>query len=97
MADYVLTYDVNTTDRAGRRRLRRMARLCEDYGQRVQLSVFECTVDEMQLDALLARARGIMDTQKDSLRAYRLLGGRDKAVTSLGRDGYVDYSEPLLA
>ena len=97
MPDYVLTYDVNTTDKAGRRRLRRMARLCEDYGQRVQLSVFECSVDEMQLDALLARARNIIDAQQDSLRVYRLHGGRDKCVTTLGRDGFVDYTEPLLA
>lgn len=97
MADYVLTYDVNTEDRAGRRRLRRMARLCEDYGQRVQLSVFECSVDDRQLDALLARAREIIDAAQDSLRVYRLQGGRDKAVQTLGRDGYVDYTEPLLA
>lgn len=97
MADYVLTYDVNTEDRAGRRRLRRMARLCEDYGQRVQLSVFECSVDDRQLDALLARAREIIDAAQDSLRVYRLQGGRDKSVQTLGRDGYVDYAEPLLA
>lgn len=97
MADFVLTYDVNTEDRAGRRRLRRMARLCEDYGQRVQLSVFECTVDDMQLDGLLARAREIIDAAQDSLRVYRLQGGRDKAIRTLGRDGYVDYTQPLLA
>lgn len=97
MADYVLTYDVNTMDKAGRRRLRRMARLCEDYGQRVQLSVFECTVDEMQLDALLARARAIIDAQQDSLRVYRLHGGHERSVTTLGRDGFVDYTQPLMA
>jgi CRISPR-associated protein Cas2 len=84
-------------DRAGRRRLRRMARLCEDYGQRVQLSVFECSVDDMQLDALMARARAVIDANRDSLRVYRLQGGRDKAVRTLGRDGYVDYTQPLLA
>jgi len=51
----------------------------------------------MQLDALLARARNIIDGQQDSLRVYRLHGGRDKCVTTLGRDGFVDYTEPLLA
>lgn len=97
MADYVLTYDVNTQDRAGRRRLRRMAQLCEDYGQRVQLSVFECSVDELQLDALAARAAEIIDAKLDSLRIYHLHGGRGRAVRVLGRDGYIDYTDPLLA
>lgn len=96
MADYLLTYDVNTQDKAGRRRLRRMAQLCEDYGQRVQMSVFECRVDDVRLEALIARAQEIIDPSADSLRIYRLVGGRAGAVRVLGRDGYVDYDDPII-
>lgn len=96
MHHYVLCYDVNTETSAGRRRLRRIARLCSGYGQRVQLSVFECTVDEMQFDRLLEEAGRIIDTSADSLRAYRLHGERSKAVAVLGRDKYTDFTEPLI-
>ncbi len=92
----VVTYDVNTTTKAGRARLRKVAQVCQDYGQRVQLSVFECTVSEMKLDELLARLSGVIDTKADGVRVYRLPGGRDRLVTVIGRDGYVDFSGPLV-
>jgi len=92
----VVTYDVSTESRAGRRRLRRVAKICEDYGQRVQLSVFECSVDNMQLDAMTTALKREIDPQQDSLRIYRLHGQRNFAVTSLGRDDYRDFSGETL-
>jgi len=68
----LVSYDVNTQDVAGRRRLRRIARHCENWGQRVQFSVFECVVDPAQWVALRATLLECMDTEKDSLRFYFL-------------------------
>jgi len=70
---YVLiTYDVSTTTPAGKARLRKAAKTCLDYGQRVQNSVFECKVDPAQLVALKARLIGLIDPATDSLRFYYL-------------------------
>src|SRR3546814_12107882 len=68
----LVTYDVNTQDSGGRRRLRRVARACLDLGQRVQNSVFECEVDPAQWTKLRARLLDEIDETKDSLRFYRL-------------------------
>ncbi|MBI1195646.1 MAG: CRISPR-associated endonuclease Cas2 [Gammaproteobacteria bacterium] len=92
----VVTYDVNTETKAGRRRLRRVAKICEDYGQRVQFSVFECSVDDMQMDAMLAALTCEIDKELDSLRIYRLHGVRHGAVRTLGKDVYRDFSDPLV-
>lgn len=94
--DILISYDVNTTSPAGRRRLRRVAQTCENYGQRVQLSVFECTLTEMQRDALLAELAKIIDKSLDSIRCYRMTGGRDRAATIIGRDSYIDFTAPLM-
>jgi CRISPR-associated protein Cas2 len=96
MASYVVTYDVRTDTAAGRRRLRQIAKLCEDYGQRVQFSVFECQLDEMQLELLLAAAAKIIDAAADSLRAYRLHGARAGAVRTIGRENWIDFCAPLV-
>lgn len=70
---YVLiTYDVSTATPAGKARLRRTAKACLDYGQRVQNSVFECKVDPAQWVELKARLLGIIDPASDSLRFYHL-------------------------
>ncbi|TLS67630.1 CRISPR-associated endonuclease Cas2 [Mariprofundus erugo] len=92
----VVTYDVNTETKEGRRRLRRVAKICEDYGQRVQYSVFECSVEPMQMDAMLAALSDEINTELDSLRIYRLYGQRSGAVYTLGRDSYRDFSAPLV-
>ena len=68
----LITYDVNTEDAAGRRRLRQIARQCVNYGQRVQNSVFECMLDAAQCRLLQAKLLSIMDQEKDSLRFYYL-------------------------
>lgn len=68
----LITYDVNTEDTAGRRRLRQIAKQCVNYGQRVQNSVFECLLDAAQCKLLQAKLLDIMDAEKDSLRFYYL-------------------------
>ena len=68
----LITYDVNTEDAAGRRRLRQIAKQCVNYGQRVQNSVFECSLDAAQCRMLQAKLLDIMDAKKDSLRFYNL-------------------------
>ena len=68
----LITYDVNTEDAAGRRRLRQIAKQCVNYGQRVQCSVFECLLDAAQCRSLQGRLCDIMDKDKDSLRFYYL-------------------------
>jgi len=68
----LVSYDVSTKDEAGRRRLRRVARACEDFGQRVQNSVFECLVDPAQWVRLRARLLAEADAAQDSLRFYFL-------------------------
>ena len=68
----LVTYDVSTSSENGQRRLRRVAKICLDYGQRVQNSVFECLVDSAQLVELRARLLEAMELEHDSLRIYQL-------------------------
>ena len=92
----LVTYDVNTETKAGRRRLRQVATACKDYGQRVQYSVFECQVTEAQLEALRVRLLKTIDEEQDSLRIYRLRGPREEVVESHGLDSYVSFDDPLV-
>ena len=68
----LITYDVCTTDAAGRKRLRKIAKECVNYGQRVQNSVFECILDAAQCKLLQHKLVGLMDQEQDSLRFYYL-------------------------
>ncbi len=92
----LVSYDVTTDDAAGRRRLRKVAKVCVGFGQRVQKSVFECSVNEMQMEQLRDRLVECIDEKKDSLRIYRLVEPREKYVESFGRDAYVDFDGPLV-
>ncbi|WP_457651747.1 CRISPR-associated endonuclease Cas2 [Rhodocaloribacter sp.] len=94
--DLLITYDVETSTRAGRRRLRRVAKLCESYGQRVQYSVFECRLNQAQLETLEHRLVQEIDSEADSVRIYVLKGGREAAIWVYGRDDYRDFDEPLI-
>ena len=88
---YVLvTYDVATGDAGGVRRLRRVAKLCTQHGQRVQHSVFECLVDPGQYEALKHELERIIDPDKDSLRFYNLGRNWKGRVERLGRDETYD-------
>ena len=92
----LVSYDVSTRDDAGRRRLRRVARLCEDHGQRVQNSVFECLVDAAQWVVLRARLLSEADAGEDSLRFY-FLGTKWKLrVEHVGTKVAYDPEGPLI-
>ncbi len=80
----LVSYDVNTLDSQGRRRLRRIAKACEDYGTRVQYSVFECIVDPAQWVAFKNRLFKIMNEEVDSLRFYFLGSNWEKRVEHHG-------------
>lgn len=92
----LVTYDVNTQDGAGRRRVRRVARACLDVGQRVQNSVFECEVDPARWAALRARLVDEIDRDKDSLRFYSLGAGGRRRVEHVGARPVLDLSGPLV-
>ncbi len=92
----ILAYDVNTEDREGRRRLRRVAKVCKNYGQRVQKSVFECSVDQMQFEQLKRELISEIDKSCDNLRIYRLVGSRDCVIDSFGVDSFVNFDETLI-
>ena len=92
----LITYDVNTEDPAGRRRLRQIARQCVNYGQRVQNSVFECMLDAAQCKLLQAKLLSIMDQRKDSLRFYYLGRRYENKIEHFGaRQTYLP-EEPLI-
>ncbi len=80
----LITYDVNTEDAAGRRRLRQIAKQCVNYGQRVQNSVFECLLDAAQCRALQAKLVSLMDERQDSLRFYYLGNQYEKKIEHFG-------------
>ena len=92
----VVCYDVNTETRAGRRRLRRVAKVCESSGQRVQYSVFECRLDVMQLDALERRLLAEVDLSQDCLRLYRLPDTKGVEVREHGKFTAADFDDPLV-
>ena len=93
----LITYDVSTETREGRKRLRKVAQACKDFGQRVQKSVFECSVNQMQYEQLLRRLLATIEEKEDSLRVYRLIEPKEKHVEVYGIDHAVDFEEPLLA
>lgn len=80
----LITYDVNTENAAGRKRLRQIAKQCVNYGQRVQNSVFECLLDAAQCKSLQAKLCSIMDMEKDSLRFYYLGNAYEKKIEHFG-------------
>lgn len=94
--DYLVSYDVNTEDKEGRNRLVRVAKVCKNFGQRVQYSVFECSVNEMEYEKLRSKLVGIIHPKRDSLRIYRLKGLRSEYIEAYGLDRYIDFDEDTL-
>lgn len=94
--DVLVAYDVNTETKEGRRRLRKVAVICKDFGQRVQYSVFECSVNQAQYEALKARLLDAMNEDEDNLRIYRLRTPREEALECYGLDSYVSFDDPLI-
>ena len=92
----LVCYDVNTETRDGRRRLRRVARVCESTGQRVQKSVFECQVTLAQTEELERRLLAEIDLARDCLRLYRLPDVRGCEVREHGKFKATDFDAPLV-
>jgi CRISPR-associated protein Cas2 len=93
----IVTYDVSTETREGRRRLRRVAKLCEAVGQRVQKSVFECQVDLLRFEELERRLLEEINKEEDNLRIYRITEPTRLHVREYGCFRAVDFEGPLLA
>lgn len=92
----VVTYDVNTATEAGAARLRRVAKLCERYGRRVQNSVFEVLLDAAQLTALKAQLAATIDAEHDSVRFYRLGNSYKERIDVLGYTARIEAGELLM-
>lgn len=93
---YIVSYDVSTTSAAGKRRLRRVAKLCENYGVRVQNSVFECVIPYEGLLVLKTALEQVIDTEQDSLRIYPLgKNGREKII-HIGQEKAFDVEAPII-
>lgn len=92
----LVCYDVATGDKAGEKRLRKVARVCVDFGQRVQKSVFECVVSDTQLEKFRQRLLDILKPDEDSLRMYRLAADLEstREIHGICRD--IDFDGPLV-
>ncbi len=93
---YIISYDVSTNTPAGRRRLRRVARLCEDYGIRVQNSVFECVMNHATFLNLKYQLESIIDAESDSLRFYPMGRNKRDKIIHLGAQRAFDVEAPLI-
>ena len=92
----IVTYDVSTETAAGKKRLRRVAKVCESTGQRVQKSVFECRVNLMQYEELERRLLAEINEKEDNLRLYRLTEPVDLHVKEYGNFRAVNFDAPLI-
>lgn len=92
----LVTYDVRTSDPGGAKRLRGVARACQDYGQRVQFSVFEIEVDPAQWTTLRARLESHIDPTQDSLRYYFLGANWRRRIEHVGAKPATDLHGPLI-
>jgi len=92
----LITYDVSTLMPAGQKRLRKVAKICQNYGQRVQNSVFECVLDAAKLLVVKDKLLGAINPNEDSLRLY-ILGNNYKSKTEhYGAKASFDVTEPLI-
>ena len=92
----LITYDVNTETLAGQKRLRKVAKACQNYGQRVQNSVFECVIDPARLKQLQYTLTSLMDVEKDSIRFYYLGDDWHNRVEHVGAKASLDLEGTLI-
>ena len=92
----LITYDVDTISESGQKRLRRVARICKDYGQRVQNSVFECEVSEAQYVQLKAALEAAMDKVLDSIRFYHLNKNENRRVITIGKQTSYNMNDAII-
>ena len=94
--EVLVTYDVATDNAQGRRRLRRVAQVCKNYGQRVQKSVFECTVNQAQYEQLIRDLVFCIDEREDNLRIYRLREPVGEFCKHFGVNPSIRFDDPLV-
>jgi CRISPR-associated protein Cas2 len=92
----LVTYDVATEKDDGKRRLRKVAQVCKNFGQRVQKSVFECLVDQAQYEQLIRDLVKCIDEKEDNLRVYRLREPKEQFCRHFGVKPSVNFDDPLL-
>jgi len=92
----LITYDVNTENSEGRRRLRQVSKVCQNYGQRVQNSVFECEVDSAKLLVVKEKLKRLVNEEKDSLRFYSIGYNNRNRVEHFGAKPSFDVNDPLV-
>ena len=91
-----MTYDVDTSDTAGQKRLRKVARICERHGMRVQNSVFEVLVDAAQLVVLKQELKKVINMEQDSVRFYRLGNSYENRIETMGHKPAVEAGSALI-
>ena len=94
--DILIAYDIADTESTGASRLRRIAEVCEKYGQRVQFSVFECRLSKTRLARLVAEVEDIIDRERDSVLIYRFPGMIEAATLRLGRRQHRALGRPWV-
>lgn len=92
----LIAYDVATEKDDGKRRLRKVAQVCKNFGQRVQKSVFECLVDQAQYEELVRKLVKCIDQQEDNLRIYRLREPKEQFCQHFGVNPSVNFDDPLV-
>lgn len=92
----LVTYDVSTVEKEGKRRLRKVAKICQDYGIRVQNSVFECVVNQTEYTQMKIKLLAVVDDQEDSLRIYRLGKQYKNKVEHFGAKESINVEETLI-
>lgn len=94
--DVLVTYDISTESKAGRGRLRQVAEVCKNYGQRVQNSVFECRLDPQKYETMIADLTAEIEPEEDSLRVYTLGRSLADSVSVWGQNDSIDFEDPLI-
>jgi len=92
----LVSYDVSTIDRVGARRLRRVAKICQNYGQRVQYSIFECIVDPAQWTQMRQELIAVIEEKQDSLRFYFLGANWQRKIEHIGAKESINQEGPLI-
>lgn len=92
----LITYDVNIASETGKKRLRNVAKVCVDYGQRVQNSVFECNITPEQLILIKEKLKKIIDMDNDSIRFYNLGKNYKNKIETLGKNNTYDAQEDVF-
>jgi len=92
----LVTYDVSTLTSEGRRRLRNVAKICLNYGQRVQYSVFECQINKMEMAAFRRKLLKVIEPTEDSIRIYRIVEPLEKNREEIGKITAIDFEDTLI-